>query len=39
MAVPNPVQELTRLDKLARRGLPPLVVVTGPSDFCRLKAI
>ncbi|MCB9879680.1 MAG: hypothetical protein H6835_18965 [Planctomycetes bacterium] len=39
MAVPNPVQELTRLDKLARRGLPPLVVVTGPSDFFRQKAI
>lgn len=39
MAAPNPSIELSRLDKLVRAGLPPIVVITGPSDFFRGKAM
>lgn len=41
MAVPHPEDELTRLSKLLARGstLPPLVVVTGSSDFFRTAAM
>lgn len=39
MAVPNPAQELTRLDKVVRAGLPPIVLVHGPSEFFRSKAM
>lgn len=39
MAAPHPTKELTRLDKLVRAGLPPIVAVTGPSDFFRNLAI
>lgn len=39
MAVPNPSIELSRLDKLVRQGLPPIVIVTGVSDFFRGKAM
>ena len=39
MAAPNPSIELSGLDKLVRAGLPPIVVITGPSDFFRGKAM
>lgn len=39
MAAPNPSIELARLDKLVRAGLPPIVAITGPSDFFRSKAM
>ncbi|MCK5944331.1 MAG: hypothetical protein KAI24_20255, partial [Planctomycetes bacterium] len=39
MAAPNPTQEMTRLDKLARAGLPPIVLVHGESEFFRSKAM
>ncbi|MEC8651002.1 MAG: hypothetical protein VXY92_00445, partial [Planctomycetota bacterium] len=39
MAVPNPAQELTRLDKVVRAGLPPIVLVHGASEFFRSKAV
>ena len=39
MAAPNPTVELTRLDKLARAGLPPIVLLHGPSEFFRSKAM
>lgn len=38
MAVPNPEDELTRLGKLASRGLPPCTVVTGGNDHFRAEA-
>ncbi len=38
MAVPHPEDELTRLGKLLARGLPPLLVITGPADFFRAQA-
>src|SRR5436190_13710345 len=38
MAAPNPEDELTRLGKLLARGLPPLLVITGPNDFFRAQA-
>ena len=39
MAVPNPQDELTRLERLLAKGLPPVVLVTGPSDFFRAAAV
>lgn len=39
MAVPNPEVELARLEQLAARGLPAVVVVTGASDFFRTEAM
>jgi DNA polymerase III delta subunit len=39
MAVPNPAQELKRLDTLVRAGLPPIVLVHGESEFFRSKAM
>ncbi len=39
MAVPHPEEELARLHKLAARGLPPLVVVTGANDLFRAEAV
>jgi DNA polymerase III delta subunit len=38
MAIPNPEEELTRLQKLLARGLPPVVVVTGNNDHFRAEA-
>jgi hypothetical protein len=39
MAGPNPDEELERLRNLCRRGLPPVVVVTGSNSFYRHEAI
>lgn len=39
MAVPNPEVELNRLQKLVQKGLPPLLVITGPADFFRAEAV
>jgi DNA polymerase III delta subunit len=39
MGVPNPDDELARLHKLAARGLPPLVAVTGANDLFRAEAV
>jgi hypothetical protein len=39
MAGPHPEDELTRLGKLLDRGLPPLVIVTGASDWFRTEAM
>lgn len=39
MAVPNPEDELTRLQKLIARGLPPVTVVTGGNDHFRAEAV
>jgi|GEM_PF-1899338 len=39
MAAPNPVMELQRLGKVLRAGLPPIVLVHGPSEFFRTKAM
>lgn len=38
MAVPNPEQELMRLRKLVEKGLPRVLVITGPADFFRSEA-
>lgn len=38
MAGPHPEDELTRLGKLLQRELPPLVIVTGASDWFRTEA-
>lgn len=39
MAAPHPEDELARLRKLCARGLPPIVVVTGPNDHFRAEAM
>ena len=39
MAVPNPAKELARLNAFVRAGLPPIVLVHGPSEFFRSKAM
>ena len=39
MAGPHPEDELARLAKLQKRGLPPLVIVTGASDWFRTEAM
>lgn len=39
MAVPHPDEELQRLQRLCRQGLPRAVVVTGPNDFYRHEAV
>jgi len=39
MALPHPEDELTRLGKLLQRGLPPIVIVTGASDWFRTEAM
>lgn len=39
MAVPSPDRELARLGKRLQTGLPPVTVVTGPSDFFRQRAM
>ncbi|HEB52316.1 MAG TPA: hypothetical protein ENI87_03565 [bacterium] len=39
MAVPNPANELARVEKLAKSGLPAVVLVTGVSDFFRGQAV
>ena len=38
MAVPNPDKELIRLERVLERGVPPVLVVTGASDFFRNDA-
>jgi DNA polymerase III delta subunit len=39
MAAPHPEDELARLRKLCAKGLPPIVVVTGPNDHFRAEAM
>jgi len=39
VAAPKPTAELTRLDKLISAGLPPVVLITGESEFFRRQAI
>ena len=39
MAVPHPEDELARLQKLIAKGLPPVLLVTGASDFFRAEAM
>ncbi|MFK7743262.1 MAG: DNA polymerase III subunit delta [Planctomycetota bacterium] len=39
MAVPNPQNELARVDKALRKPLPPIVLLMGPSDFFRQQAL
>jgi DNA polymerase III delta subunit len=39
MAVPHPEDELTRLRRLLQKGLPPVVLVTGPCDHFRAEAM
>lgn len=39
MAVAHPEDELTRLSRLAARGLPAVTVVTGPNDHFRAEAM
>ena len=39
MAAPNPEEELARLRQLAKKGLPPLVVLTGAEAFFRGEAL
>lgn len=39
MAVPKPTEELKRLGALVRGGLPPIVLVHGPSEFFRSSAM
>lgn len=39
MATPNPEQELERLQRSLRQGLPPVTVVTGPAGFFRSEAM
>lgn len=39
MAAPNPEDELARVRRLAKAGLPPLVVVCGPDGFFRAEAM
>lgn len=39
MAVPSPAKELARLSAFVRAGLPSIVLVHGPSEFFRSKAM
>ncbi|GAB4160478.1 MAG: hypothetical protein Fur0037_27370 [Planctomycetota bacterium] len=39
MAAPNPEKELARVRSIAKKGLPPLVVVCGPDDWFRGEAM
>ena len=39
MAPPHPEHELTRLRRALQSGVPPIVVITGPSDFFRAAAV
>ena len=39
MAVPNPEDELQRLQRVLAKGLPPLLVITGSNDFFRAEAM
>ena len=39
MAAPHPEDELLRLQKLCKQGLPAVTIVTGPNDFFRAEAM
>ena len=39
MAAPNPILELKRLKKLVGSGLPSIVLLHGPSEYFRSKAM
>lgn len=39
MAVPHPEDNLARLQKLVAKGLPPVLVITGPNDLFRAEAV
>lgn len=39
MAIPNPEDELSRLQKVCAKGLPPVLAITGPNDHFRAEAM